>query len=196
MSPLFQRNRPIPPDRAIPGAAKDPRARTDARGVSWAVLAAVSLALPFLSACGKPEHPHDHGTAKALAPAKHEHHAPHDGTAVVLGDEIYHLELVLDAAAGKLQAYVLDGEMENFIRCPAPSFEVIATVNGEKRPLLFQAVADAATGEKVGDTALYETQADWLKSTPKFDAVLTALTVRGTPFTAVRFNFPLGNDHD
>lgn len=115
---------------------------------------------------------------------------------MVLGDEAYHLELVLDAPGGKIQAFVLDGEMENFIRCTATSFEVAAAVGGEKHTLVFQAVSDPATGEKVGDTALFEAQADWLKTTQKFDGVLTSLTIRGTTFAVVPFNFPLGNDHD
>ena len=46
---------------------------------------------------------------------------PHGGTPVVLGNEAYHLELVVDAASGTLQVYVLDGEMENFVRVSAPS---------------------------------------------------------------------------
>jgi hypothetical protein len=161
------------------------------------VLLLAALA-PFLASCGKSSHERDQGPAKSEASSghKHEHHAPHDGTPVVLGEEAYHLELVLDANEGKLQAFILDGEMENFIRCPAPSFEVVAMVAGEKRPLTLTAVADPATGEKVGDTALFETRADWLKTTKKFDAVLTSLTIKGTTFTNVPFNFPLGNDHD
>ncbi|HEY8995109.1 MAG TPA: hypothetical protein VIM71_10640 [Lacunisphaera sp.] len=148
-----------------------------------------ALFLP--TGCGKPE-----PTKPTAAAHQHEHHAPHGGTPVVLGEEAYHLELVLVADEGKLQAFVLDGEMENFIRCPAPSFEVIAMVAGEKRPLTFTAVADTATGEKVGDTALFEAQADWLKTTKQFDAVLTSLTIKGTEFANVPFNFPAGNDHD
>src|SRR5687767_6368799 len=77
----------------------------------------------------------------------HEHKAPHNGTPVVLGAETYHLELVLDSSAGKLRAYVLDAEMENYIRLTSPSFEVIATVAGAKQTLAFNAVADSATGE-------------------------------------------------
>jgi hypothetical protein len=164
------------------------------------VLLATLGLVPFLTSCGKSghDHKHDHGPAKAAESSghKHEHHAPHDGTPVVLGEEAYHLELVLVADEGKLQAYVLDGHMENFIRCAAPSFEVIASVEGEKRPLTFSAVADSATGEKVGDTSLFEARADWLKTTKKFDAVLTSLTIKGTAFANVPFNFPLGNDHD
>jgi hypothetical protein len=137
------------------------------------------------------------GTAvKDTQPRKHEHHPPHGGTPVVLGDEIYHLELVRDEAAGRLQAFVLDGEMENFIRSSAPSFEVVATVGGVPKTLVFRAVSNPATGETVGDSSLFESQADWLKSTPQFDAELKTLTVRGTTFTDVRFNFPKGNDDD
>src|SRR5476649_997646 len=90
-------------------------------------------------------------------PAKHEHHPPHGGTPVVLGAEIYHLEFVLDPANGQLSAYVLDGEMENFLRIAAPSFEVVATVGGVKQTLFLSAVANYATGEKTGDTSLFAT---------------------------------------
>lgn len=136
------------------------------------------------------------GPATGAPPAKHQHHPPHGGTPVVLGDEIYHVELVLDAATGKLSAYVLDGEMENFIRSAAPSFEINATVDGQPKLLTLRAVANPATGETAGDTALFETQADWLKTTRTFDGEIKSLTIRGTTFTDVDFNFPEGNDKD
>ena len=47
-----------------------------------------------------------------------------------------------------------------------------------------------------GDTALFEAQADWLKTTGNFDATLKSLPIRGTTFTDVKFNFPKGNDKD
>ena len=157
------------------------------------LLTLVLLPLLFTS-CARTD---DHAPASAAqTPAKHEHKAPHGGTAVVLGHEAYHLELVRDAASGTLTAYVLDGEMENFIRVKTPSFEVVATVGGEKRPLTFKATANTATGETIGDTAQFEAQADWLKSTGTFDATLTALEIRGTTFATVAFNFPKGNDQD
>jgi hypothetical protein len=132
----------------------------------------------------------------ATAPLKHEHKPPHGGTPVVLGDEIYHVELVVDASTGKLQAYVFDGELENFIRTKAPSLTIDAVVNGAPQTLVLAAVANPATGETVGDTSLFETQADWLKTTPSFDGTLQSITIRGTTFTTVKFNFPKGNDQD
>ena len=159
-------------------------------------LSALALGLA-LAACGKkdPHAGHDHAKTGAAAHA-HEHKAPHDGTAVVLGHEAYHLELVRDAAAGKLAAYVLDGELENFIRVKAASFEVVAAGGAGKRVLTFRAMANTATGETVGDTSCFEAQADWLKTEATFDATLTALEIKGTAFTAVAFNFPNGNDRN
>lgn len=157
-----------------------------------AFLATLGAALPLLVwSCGKSAPVHDHASAAAAGAGHgHEHHAPHGGTPVVLGDEAYHLELVADAGRGVLQAFVLDGHMENFIRCNAASFEIIATAAGEKRPLLFLPVGDPATGEKPGDTSLFEARADWLKTTPRFDGVLTQLVIRGTTFGGVNFTFP------
>lgn len=135
-------------------------------------------------------------SAMVTAPARHEHHPPHGGTPVVLGDEAYHLELVLDAASGTLQAFVLDGEMENFIRCAAVTVEIDAKVGGESKMLVLAAVANPATGETVGDTALFEAHANWLKTETVFNGVLKKITIRGATFAGVKFNFPKGNDQD
>jgi hypothetical protein len=137
-----------------------------------------------------------HAATASATPHKHEHKPPHGGTPVVLGDEVYHVEFVADAAEGKLQAFVFDGELENFIRSSVPAFEVEATVAGTPRSLVFAAVPNPATGETVGDTSLFETQADWLKTTKEFDATLKSITIRGTTFADVKFNFPKGNDKD
>ena len=127
---------------------------------------------------------------------KHEHHAPHGGTAVELGEEEYHVELVLDASAGKLQAFILDGELENFVRIPEASFEIAAELPGKEEVLTMKAIPNRATGETVGDTALFEAQAEWLKTTPTFNAVIKDLTVRDNRYQNIAFNFPKGNDTD
>jgi hypothetical protein len=141
--------------------------------------------------CTRTDNP---SAAKSAHSHGHEHKAPHGGTAIVLGNETYHLELVRDAAAGTLTGYVLDGHMEAFIRTKAPTFTVVASVGGEKRPLTFKAVANPATGETAGDTSQFEAQADWLKTTATFEAVLTSLDIRGTKFENVAFHFPNGNE--
>jgi hypothetical protein len=147
-------------------------------------LAALSV---LAAGCSRPPAPE-------ARPHRHEHHPPHGGTPVVLGAEAYHLELVLDAPSGTLQAYLLDGEMEAFVRSADRSLVVDAAAGGQTRTLVLAAAANAATGETVGDTSLFEAQADWLRSAPTFDGELRSITVRGTVFTAVKFNFPKGND--
>jgi len=154
------------------------------------LLVLLLLPLAGLGGCSKSPAP------SGAHPSKHEHRPPHGGTPVVLGEEVYHLELLRDAATGKLQAYVFDGELENFIRSSVPSFEIMAIVKGAPQNLVLQAVANPATGETVGDTSLFEAQADWLKMTPMFEATLKSITIRGTTFREVKFNFPQGNDTD
>ncbi len=141
-----------------------------------------SLLLLTVAACSKHDSHagHNHGTA-------HVHTAPHGGTLVELGQHAFNLELVLDPAAGKLTAYLLDGHAENFVRISAPSFEITATVAGAKQTLTLAAVANAATGEKVGATSQFEATADWLKNAPAFEGTIAALTIRDNAFKAVPF---------
>jgi len=133
------------------------------------------------------------GCAKKEQVGLHKDQPPHGGTPVALGDN-YHIEFVLDPASGTLSAYILDDEMEEFVRSAMPSFEVMVKVGGAEQPLVFKPVANPATGETVGDTALFTAQAGWLKTTKTFDAVIKSVTLDGTTFTNVAFNFPKGSD--
>jgi hypothetical protein len=125
----------------------------------------------------------------AAAPGGHAHTAPHGGTLVELGDHGYSLELVRDADAGILYAYVLDGHAENFVRIAASSFELIAIAGGERRPLTLRAVANSATGETVGDTSQFEAQADWLRRDSDFPGTIPMIDIRGTTFRDVALYF-------
>lgn len=149
----------------------------------FALFAVLSLAT--FTAC-KPSGSHSHGHGG------HHHEPPHGGTAIDLGDEDAHLEFVLDAAAGKLTCYVLKPHMSGFQRITQEAIELAAQVNGKAEPLTLKAVANAATGEKAGDTSQFEAQADWLKTAKSFDVELKAIQVRGKDYTALKFNFPKG----
>jgi hypothetical protein len=127
--------------------------------------------------------------ASGEKPQMHRATPPHGGTPVPLGED-YNLELICDSGSGTLSAYVLDDEMEEFIRSPNPSITIVAKADGGRRTLILGAVANAATGETVGDTSLFQGQADWLKAAPRFEGNLVGLTVRGTHFTNISFNFP------
>jgi hypothetical protein len=156
------------------------------------LITGASLLCGLLTGCGdgKPASP------AVVAGHVHEHKPPHGGALVELGEEEYHVELVLDSVTGKLDAYVLDGELENFVRIGQESFEITARTPGKEDVLVLKAVPNTATGETVGNTAMFEAQADWLKTTHKFDAVLKQLAVNGSAYQNVAFNFPKGNDHD
>ncbi len=158
--------------------------------IKLTTISALALTVVLFTGCSKTE------TAPPTKEAAHhhEHKPPHGGAPVELGEEEYHVEFVRDAAAGKLQAYVMDGELEFFVRIAAPSFEVAAQLAGKEETLTFQPIANNATGEKGGDTSLFEAQADWLKSATNFDAVLKEITVRTKTYTNISFNFPKGSD--
>lgn len=169
-----------------------------AKIVRHAVSASAALLLALVAGCAK-NSSRDAvaaGPAENVPVAKHEHHPPHGGTPVVLGAEAAHVELVVDATAGRIQAYVLDGELENFIRVAAPKLEIVARLADGPRTLELSPVANSATGETVGDTSLFQAEAEWLRTTPRFEAKLVAITVRGVDYRDVAFAFPEGNDHD
>ena len=131
------------------------------------------------------------GCAKKEQVGLHKNQPPHGGTSVALGEN-YNVEFVLDPASGMLSAYLLDDEMEEFVRSNMTSFEVTAKVGGVEQTLVFKPVANPATGETVGDTSLFTAQAGWLKTTTAFDAVIKSVTLDGTTFSNVAFNFPKG----
>lgn len=141
------------------------------------LLVILALAAGIAGCAKRDDHAHSGGG--------HAHRAPHGGALVELGEHAYNLELVRDAASGKLTAYVLDGHAENFVRIQAPSIELVAVTGGERKPLTLRAVANPATGETVGDTSQFEAQADWLKSTSEFAGTIPSVEIRGTRFQNV-----------
>lgn len=146
-------------------------------------LAAASCVLG--PSCSKPPP----ATAADEKPQLHKDVPPHGGTPVALGDD-YNIEFVHEAGSNLLTGYVLDDEMEDFIRSSSRTVSIKANVGGEIRTLELRAVANPATGETEGDTSQFEGSADWLISAPKFDGILVSITIRGTTFTDIKFSFP------
>ena len=128
----------------------------------------------------------------------HEHHAPHKGVLIVLGEEFAHLELVLDSDTGTLSAYSLDGEAENAL--PLVQKEILFKISPEKDAPVFElslkAVENPLTGEVAGNTSEFSAQVDALKGVSKFTGTITEVTTKGQKFRGVSFNYPEGNDHD
>jgi hypothetical protein len=128
------------------------------------------------------------GTAHDI-PKPHQDQPPHGGTAIGLGDDQFNVELVRDAASGTLKAYILDGEMEEYVRIKAKVLELVVEHDGRPETLKLLPVADAATGETVGDTCLFQARADWLKRVDHFKGTLRSLAVQDQTFKAVPFAF-------
>jgi hypothetical protein len=127
----------------------------------------------------------------------HEHKAPHGGALVELGEEYAHIEVVLEAATGKITGYLLDGEAEKAVRIKQNEIELkISTIEGKDMPITvsLKAMANLLSEEKVGDTSQFGGQSDKLKNTKKFEASVNAVTVKGKEFKDVKFKFPEGNE--
>jgi hypothetical protein len=142
-----------------------------------------SLRLLFLTlvsavfvGCGR----HDHAAEKKGG--GHVHTAPHGGALIEVGEHAYNLEVLRDPAAGKLTVWVLDGHAENFVRIKAAALEATATVGSDKKTVSLKAVANPATGETVGDTSQFETQADWLKGSLPVEVTFAAFEIKRRRF--------------
>ena len=155
----------------------------------------LALSVSALRAADQAQDAHDHGH-------QHEHTAPHGGTLVVLGEEFAHLELVLDPGAGSLTGYILDGEAENAVRIGQEDIDIkirdTLPSGGESDKsgyaLILKPVSNVLTGETAGDTSEFAVQSDRLKGVRKFDAVISAIEIKGRAFRNVGFRFPEGNE--
>ena len=133
---------------------------------------------------------HEHGHSEA---GLHHHDPPHGGAGVTLGDEEAHIEFLVDAEAGTVTAWFFKPHMERYLRIKAESFAVLAKLPDGEARLTFAAVANAGTGETIGDTSQFVARADWLASVVSFDAVLPEVSIRGRVYRSVAFNYPKGN---
>lgn len=131
-------------------------------------------------------------TEAAKKEAEHEHSAPHGGTLIELGEEFAHVEIVLDAATGRLTAYALDGEAEKAIRIKQSEIEI--AVENPAATIKLGGVANALTGETADDTSEFSGQSERLKGATDFDAVIKTISIKGKEFKDVAFNFPKGNE--
>lgn len=125
----------------------------------------------------------------------HHHEAPRGGTLVELGDHVASIEFLLDADAGILRAYFLDGCAENAVPMVAENFP-LRVVPGEDRAefvVTMEAQANPLTGEIVGATSAYTGQSDDLIGLEQFEAHLPEMSMLGVEFEPLAFRFPEGH---
>lgn len=157
----------------------------------FVVPSACGLAALLLSGCkdsqSQGDQPHGHS---------HEDHAPpHGGTPVIVSEHRLHLELVLDAAAAKMQAYVLDGHLEGYVAVAETNLLLVAKIGGAEEKLSFHRAVDPASGKVPAMSSLFEGNAAWLGTTRAFDGSFPTITLNGTTFTNISFSFPKGSKH-
>lgn len=157
----------------------------------------VVAALALLNGCGESKsgdhghaHPDGHGHSHG-----DDHAPPHGGTPVVVAEDKFHLELVRDPAAGRMQAYVLDGHLEGYVQVSENNFLMTATAGGTSERLAFQRAPEPASGQVPMKSALFEAQAEWLKTNRQFAGHIPTITLGGSTFTNITFAFPKGTKH-
>lgn len=106
---------------------------------------------------------------------------------VELGEHFAFLEFVLDAGAGSLTAYVLDGGAEQAVRIAQPTiavtFDAPQALAGQT--LTLAAKANVLTGETVGDTSEFVATHPALKGQTTFSARVGDVVVKGQTFKDV-----------
>lgn len=175
----------------------------DWKQLAWTGVLAATLGAAGCGGAGGDEHAHDHddhGHAHDDATTTdgghgHSHEAPHDGALIAVGDHFAHLELVLDAAAGQLTLYVLDGDASGGRRVAHESLDVHVTqIDGEAADvrLSLAAVASRLTGETVGDTSQFQASDESLVGAERFTAELATISIRGQTLEGVELRYPEG----
>lgn len=149
---------------------------------------AVVLLSVVCVACGAgepaPPTPPTPPTTQTAPADSHAHEAPHGGALVELGEHFGFLEFVLDAGAGTLTAYVLDGGAEQAVRIAQPTLAVTFTAPQALagQTMTLAAKANVLTGETVGDTSEFVVTHPALKGQTTFSARVTEVVVKGQTF--------------
>jgi hypothetical protein len=147
----------------------------------------ICVSLLALCACSKKESADDHAGHGHPPGSAHAHQPLMGGELVGIGEHQFNLEFKYDAARGVLQAWVLDGHAENFVRVSMALFDV-QEAGGQQRTITLRALSNEISGEKVGDTSAFEGEAHWLGEVAHFDGLVKAIRVRDSDFRDIAFH--------
>ncbi len=139
---------------------------------------------------------HEHGEHEHAGHHHHAEHGPHHGTLVLLGDEEFHVEVVLDAEHGKLLAYPLDGAAEKALTIEQPEIELVYTVktSKEKEGLPAEPTTGKLTaGKDEAGNQVFTLEAADLKGVKMFDGHFGPIKFGDKEFAETKFKFPEGN---
>lgn len=113
----------------------------------------------------------------------------------MIAEDKFHLELVLDASAARMQAFVLDGHLESYVALTETNFLLLAKADGKDQQLTFHRAAEPVSGKVPEKSSLFEATAEWLKGAKEFEGNIPTITLNGSTFTNISFSFPKGSKH-
>lgn len=131
------------------------------------------------------DHGHEHGHEHGHDEHDHHHHAPHHGSLTMIGDHVAQVELLVDPEAGRLEAYILDGEAEAPLAADQTALDVEVTISGETEPLPLKLVAVEEGKPESG----YAVQHDKLKGVTALKATLASLKLSDKTHEKVAVEF-------
>ena len=139
-----------------------------------------SAALLLLCGCSSDPHSSNHGSA-------HIHQPLRGGVLMELGKHGsgYNLE-ILQNHEDQLEIFILDAHAENYVRIAQPSIEL--TLTDSNQTMSLGAIADPATGETVGNSALFRTESNISKNIP-LQGILRSLKIGSKTYTDQPFEF-------
>jgi hypothetical protein len=140
----------------------------------------LSTALLLFCGCSSDQHSSDHG-------GLHIHQPLRGGVLMELGKHGsgYNLE-ILQNPEDQLEIFILDAHAENYVRIAQPSIEL--TLRDSKQTISLGAVADPATGETVGDSALFRAESNVSSKLP-LRGTLHILKIGSKTYTDQPFEF-------
>ena len=133
------------------------------------------------------EHSHDGADS---GDEGHVHVAPRGGTLIVLGEETFNAELILEADVGELTLYLLDAHAENPVRVEQATIELVVQIGGAEQTLTLAAQASALTGEEVGDSSEFRVRADALRGVEGLSGRISHVNALGAEWVDIQFVHP------
>lgn len=136
-----------------------------------------ALLIPGFAGCSK------QGAAIPPEPAR-------GGVIVSLGENRFFLEIVVDRQEGALQVHTLDAQGAP-LKTSNEGLELrIAVGNAEPRFLILSPIALLSQNQFAGNTPLYGSKIEWLKTDEALSVEIDRVIVSGRRFDSVRATLP------
>lgn len=121
------------------------------------------------------------------ADAEHVHDPVYGGVLVEVGEHFAQVELVHDAEAGELTAYIWDGHVSDAVPLEMTGIAVEGTAGGKAFKLELRPVEDELTGDRAGHASCFAGKAMQLRGAERITGTLARLVIMDQTFERVAF---------